>query len=77
MCDLLLKWIVRPVCTGHPIFGRVWCKEVAPPVVTKDIRPKSVIGRRNPAGAQERPRCLVGSFPEVRLVLGEVTEDLP
>ena len=29
--------------------------------------------KENPAGAQER---LVGSFPEARLVLGEVTEAL-
>ena len=32
--------------------------------------------KENPAGAQERLRSLVGSFPEARLVFGEVTEAL-
>ena len=45
-------------------------------MVIRDTRPKSVMGRRNPAGAQERPIGLVGSFPEARLVFGEVTEAL-
>ena len=67
---------MRPACTGHPIFGRARCEEIAPPVVVTDARPKWVIGKENPAGAQERLRSLVGSFPEARLVLGEVTEAL-
>ena len=54
-CNLLLKWIVRPVCTGHPIFDRVRCEEVVPPVFIRDTRPKSVVGRRTPPVHRKDP----------------------
>ena len=48
MCNLLLKWIVRPVCTGHPIFDIVRCEEETPRVNIRDTRPTWVIVRNAP-----------------------------
>ena len=37
------NWIVWPVCSGHPTFGRVRYKEAVPPVYIGESRPKSAI----------------------------------
>ena len=67
---------MRPVCSGHPIFGRVRYKEAVPPVYIRETRPKSAIGKRTPPTHRKDPLRLVGSFPKARLVLGEVAENL-
>ena len=45
MCNFIRK-VDCVACSGHPIFGRVRCREAVPPVYIRESRPKSAIGKR-------------------------------
>ena len=62
-----------PVCSGHPIFGRVRCKEAVPPVCIRESRSKSAIVEIALPTQRKDPKS---RFPKARLVLGEVAENL-
>ena len=46
MCNSWILWIVWPICSGHPIFGRVRWKEAVHPVFIRYPHPKSAMVKR-------------------------------
>ena len=67
LCDLQLR---SPNKRQSPVLGG------RASTIFMGFPPQSGNSSNPPAGTEERLLRLVGSFPEVRLVLGEVTENL-